>query len=181
MFTCHRKFRHWQLSWSHALGTQTLSAIRATAFLDFQLLSTPAKLRADSWKGTASHVAEKLSADEILKGQPLQPCRQAPEAIQAPQGTSGSRPLLGCGRSRRKRRAADAARNWDSGTRLSQRASRQAAFVARVLSASRGADTRPFAQNAKRRPRVRFIRGVTGWASRHPTLCREKHGPIPAP
>jgi hypothetical protein len=45
MFSCHRTFRHRQLSLSHALGTKTLSAIRAAAFLDLQLLSTPAKLR----------------------------------------------------------------------------------------------------------------------------------------
>src|SRR5580704_707390 len=44
MFSCHRNSRHRQLSLSHALGTQTLSAIRAAAFLDLQLLSTPAKL-----------------------------------------------------------------------------------------------------------------------------------------
>jgi len=45
MFSCHRNFRHGRLSSSHALGTKTLSAIRATALLDLQLLSTPAKAR----------------------------------------------------------------------------------------------------------------------------------------
>jgi hypothetical protein len=44
VFSCHRNFRHCQLSLSHALGTKTLSAIRATALLDLHLLSTPAKL-----------------------------------------------------------------------------------------------------------------------------------------
>jgi hypothetical protein len=44
MFSCHRRFLHWQLSLPHALGTQTLSGIRTAAFLDLQLLSTPAKL-----------------------------------------------------------------------------------------------------------------------------------------
>jgi len=45
VFSGHRNFRHWQLSLSHALGTKTLSTIRATAFPDLQLLSTPAKPR----------------------------------------------------------------------------------------------------------------------------------------
>ena len=45
MFSCHRNFRHGRLSSSHALGTKTLSANRATALLDLQLLSTPAKAR----------------------------------------------------------------------------------------------------------------------------------------
>jgi hypothetical protein len=44
MFSCHRTFRLRQLSLSHALGTQTLSAVWAAAFLDLQLLSTPAEL-----------------------------------------------------------------------------------------------------------------------------------------
>jgi hypothetical protein len=35
-------FRHRQLSLSHVLGTKTLSAMRAAAFLDLQLLSRPA-------------------------------------------------------------------------------------------------------------------------------------------
>ena len=45
MFSRHRNFRHAPLGSSHALGTKTLSAIRATALLDLQLLSTPAKAR----------------------------------------------------------------------------------------------------------------------------------------
>ena len=45
VFSCHRNFRHWQPILSHALGTKTLSAIRAVALLDLQLLSTSAKLR----------------------------------------------------------------------------------------------------------------------------------------
>src|SRR5580658_6981689 len=45
MFSRHRIYRHRQLSLSHALGTQTLSTIRATAFPDLQSLSTPAKPR----------------------------------------------------------------------------------------------------------------------------------------
>src|ERR1700722_19856116 len=45
MFSCHRNFRHGRLSSSHALGAKTLSAIRAMALLDLQLLSTPAKAR----------------------------------------------------------------------------------------------------------------------------------------
>jgi hypothetical protein len=44
VFSCRRVFRHRQLSLSHPLGTQALSAIQAVALLDLQLLSTPAEL-----------------------------------------------------------------------------------------------------------------------------------------
>jgi hypothetical protein len=44
MFSCHGHLPHRQLSSSHALGTQTLSTIRAVALLDLQLLSPSAKL-----------------------------------------------------------------------------------------------------------------------------------------
>ena len=60
MFSRHRIFRHRQLSLSHALGTQTLSTIRTTAFPDLQLLSTPAKVRDSAVAGCFESSQERV-------------------------------------------------------------------------------------------------------------------------